>query len=484
MVVDLRQVGKLLSPAVFSLGLFSLVPAGYAIVTATAGWPQFTLSAAISVAVSLLLRRWGKGAGRHAGIRELFLFTASLWVLMTLIAAVPLYLTLSDLDFSAALFESASGFSTTGATAITGLEFCPPAVLLWRSILQFLGGVGFVVIAVAILPNVAMGGMNIFKTESTSFDDTAKFTPHLKTMAVALLIWYLVTAVLCTGGYLLGGFPPFLAVNTAMCTVATGGMMPLDRAMNDAPALIQYTAIVFMYLGSLPFMLLLGALSGGPGVLRRDQQVRGFTLCCLIVAAAVAASLVCVNGYAPERAIRVSLFNAVSILSTTGFGLEDFTAWNSFATMIFLIILAIGGCSGSTSGGIKFFRLQICYSLFRAQTLKTLHPHAVSEPRFKGRIIDSATLRSVIMFLVAYLLTAMVSAIIAATLGLCLSDAVTGSLSALSNIGPAIGPVLGPSHSFAALSAPLHLLFAADMILGRLEILPVLLCLSRRFWRW
>lgn len=483
MVVDLRLVSKLLSPAILVLGLLGVIPAVYAWLSGSVGWWEFSAMSVISVLLSLVLHYLGRTAGKNIMLRELFLFTALLWFTMTLIAAVPFYLVLDDIKGAAAIFESASGLSTTGATVINHLDTRPPAILLWRSILQYLGGIGFVVVAVAILPNIAMGGMNLFKTESTSFDGKSKITPHIKTMAFTLLAWYVFTLIACIAFYLIGGYSPFVAINAALCTVSTGGMMPFDDSMNHAPIFIQYTAMVFMLLGSLPFLLILGAIAGNPRTLFSDQQVKGFFFTCLIVGTMISLSLWLLNHYDPERAFRTGFFNVIAILSSTGFNFEDFTAWNSFSAIVFLLMLGIGGCSGSTAGGIKLFRLQICISMFKTQIVKSIHPHIVSEPRFNRKIIDSDTLRQVITYLVAYLLLTMLSAVVATGLGLDITDALTATVSALSNIGPAIGPHLGPTENFSHLSSNLHLLFALDMILGRLEILPVLLCLTRMFWR-
>ncbi len=483
MVVDLRLVCRLLSPAVFCLGILALIPAVYSFISDTPGYMEFGGSAAGGVMVSILFRQIGVKSGSYTSLRELFLFTGALWGVMTLLAALPFYFILNDLSFPAAIFESASGLSTTGATVINELQTSPPAILLWRSILQFLGGIGFVVVAVAVLPNVAMGGMDLFKTESSSFDGAAKITPHIKTMAFTLMAWYLLTLMLCIFFYILGGFDAFLAVNAALCTVSTGGMMPIDASMNAATPFIHYTAIVFMFLGSCPFLLILVYISGSIFTILKYKQVLVFLWTVAALSVLVSLSLIIKNDYDPEHAFRVGTFNVVAILSSTGFNLEDFSDWNRFSSMLFLLILGIGGCSGSTAGGIKLFRLQICFSMFKTQIVKSIHPHAVVYPHFNRKIIDSQTLQSVITYLVAYALLAMISALIASTLGLSLADAVTGTISALSNIGPAMGPQLGPDHNFADLGNGLHLLFSADMILGRLEILPIVLCFTKMFWK-
>ncbi len=485
-IINLRLVARMLSPAIFYIAVIGLIPLIYGTLTLQGGTIEFLSMSAAAVGVSQILRRIGRNARTNLTIRELFLFTVSLWGLASAIAAIPIYLMLEDVSVAGAFFESVSGLSTTGATVINHLEDRSHAILLWRSILQFLGGIGFVVIGVAILPSFSIGGMNIFKTESTSFDGNAKLTPHLKTMATALLVWYLLNAILCTICYRLNGLDMFMAINAAMCTVATGGMMPTDASMNGLSAGAHYTAIVFMYLGSIPFLVVLANIS-----LRfyhlvfiyKNQQIRSYTLFIIFISACIALSLIFKNDYPIEKAIRVALFNVVSILSTSGFALEDFTAWNSLATIVFMVIFAIGGCSGSTSGGIKYFRLQICFAMFKSQLVKSIHPHRMIEPRFNGTRIDAETLRAVITYLVSYVLVLIVSSIAATLLGLNITDAITASITCLSNVGPAMGYELGPTANFANLSQGLHVLFAFDMLMGRLEIIPVLLCLTRMFWR-
>lgn len=483
MVVDFRLVAKLLSPAMFLFGVVATIPYFYAVLTDTDGQNSFLFAAAISLLLGIFFRLIGKKAGQYTSLRVLFLFTTSLWVIVALIAAIPIYLELPEINIYKAIFESCSGLSTTGATAITYLEYKPHSILLWRAILQYIGGVGFVAMAVVILPVSAMGGMSIFKTESSSFDDSSKFTPHLKTMAISLFVWYVAVLIACSVCYFLGGMDVFNAVTTAMCTVSTGGMTNSDLSMNGSRPVIQYTAIVFMFISSCPFMLILSSISGKFITFFKDQQVRGFFAINALVALAVMVSLIFINGYDLEKAFRVATFNVVAITSTTGFGLEDFTLWNPFASCIFLFILAIGGCSGSTSGGIKTFRLQICYSMLKTQLQKLIHPHMVCEPRFKGQVIDAATLSSVITYLVSYIILAMISCLIACSLGLDIGDAGTATISCLSNVGPAMGTTLNPSTNFAELSNSLYMLFSADMIFGRLEILPVLLCFTRMFYK-
>ena len=484
MVINLYAVSKLLGPSLIGMAFIGLIPTVYALFTNTEGASSFVVMIVIAFSAGKILSWLGKKSGQYVvTIRELFLFTASLWVAITLISAIPIYVLLPDVDYAGAIFESASGLSTTGATAINHLDDRPAAILLWRSMLQLMGGIGFVVIAVAVLPQVAMGGMNIFKTESTYFENSNKFTPHMKTMSLAILGWYLVTFVLCTIAFIIGGLDFFMAINAAACTVATGGMMPTDASMNGMSNFVHYSAIVFMFLSSCPFTVIIAGISGNISKLFSDQQVKYYFLFTLFMSLMVAATLYFKNEYDLERAFRVATFNVVSVLSTSGFALEDFTLWNPIATLLFLILLPLGGCSGSTSGGIKIFRLCVFASLFRTQMIKSIHPHRVIYPRFNGHPIDAATIHSIMTFFAAYIVCALISSLTATALGLNITDAITATITCLSNIGPAMGPQLSPSDNFANLDGSLHILFAFDMILGRLEIIPVLLCLTRIFWR-
>ena len=484
MVINLYAVSKLLGPSLIGMAFIGLIPTVYALFTNTEGASSFVVMIVIAFSAGKILSWLGKKAGQYVvTIRELFLFTASLWVAITLISAIPIYVLLPDVDYAGAIFESASGLSTTGATAINHLDDRPAAILLWRSMLQLMGGIGFVVIAVAVLPQVAMGGMNIFKTESTYFENSNKFTPHMKTMSLAILGWYLVTFVLCTIAFIIGGLDFFMAINAAACTVATGGMMPTDASMNGMSNFVHYSAIVFMFLSSCPFTVIIAGISGNISKLFSDQQVKYYFLFTLFMSLMVTATLYFKNEYDLERAFRVATFNVVSVLSTSGFALEDFTLWNPIATLLFLILLPLGGCSGSTSGGIKIFRLCVFASLFRTQMIKSIHPHRVIYPRFNGLPIDAATIHSIMTFFAAYIVCALISSLTATALGLNITDAITATITCLSNVGPAMGPQLSPSDNFANLDGSLHILFAFDMILGRLEIIPVLLCLTRIFWR-
>lgn len=484
MVINLYAVSKLLGPSLIAVGIIGLIPTIYALLTHTDGAFSFVAMTVISLVAGKILSLIGKRAGNYAvSIRELFLFTASLWTLIAVISAIPIYFLLPDVNYAGAVFETASALSTTGATAINALDTRPNAILLWRSMLQLLGGIGFVVIAVAVLPQVAMGGMNIFKTENTYFENSSKFTPHVKTMSFAILGWYIATFVLCTIAYVIGGLDFFTAINAAACTAATGGMMPTDASMNGLSPFVHYSACFFMFISACPLTVIIAGMIGDYRKLFSDEQIRTYFFLVLIVSLVVAATLYLKNEYDLERAFRIALFNVISVTSSTGFGLEDFTLWNPVATVIFMLILPIGACAGSTSGGLKIFRINVLLSLFRVQCIKSIHPHRVIQPQFNGNPVDAATVQSIVTFFSSYFIVAIISSFLGIIMGLSASDAFSATITCLSNIGPPMGDQLTPSGNFAGIGSGLHLLFAFDMLLGRLEIIPVLLCCTRMFWR-
>lgn len=486
MVVNFRLISKLLGPGILGLGLVAMIPSAYAGITGTDGFVVFGATALFAFALGFLLLSQGLNVGiKKISVRELFIFTTSLWVLAALIGSFPIYMICSDLDVPAAIFESTSALSTTGATVLTDIDGRPRSVLLWRSILQWIGGIGFILVAIAILPNVALGGMNIFKTESTSFDNFQKFTPRIKVLAFSIIGWYLLLTAVCAILYMIGGMGFFMGVSSAMTTISTGGMMATDSQFNDMSLFVQYTAILFMFISACSFLLTFrAAIKGEWGMLFRDQQIRGWFYAFVIISAIVAASLMLQNGYETERAIRVAMFNVATVVSTCGYALDDFSAWNNFTYLLFFILLPIGACSGSSSGGLKIFRLQICLSMFFTQVKKSVHPHIVASPTFNGRTIESDTLRSIVTIISAYMIALIVFSLLAVLLGgININDAFSGTITCLSNVGPAIGPNLGPSGSFFGLDSSVHLLWSCCMILGRLEILPVLLIFTRTFWK-
>ncbi len=479
------------APVLFVQGVLLLI---LAVTMAPALWlmyaeasPQrggFALGAAVTLGAGLLLTLSSGRQRFNLSIRQMFVLTTASWVSTCLFGAMPLYFGIESLSFTDAVFESVSGVTTTGATVLSGLDTMPRGILLWRALLHWFGGIGIVVIAIAILPFLSIGGMRLFKTESSDWSD--KVAPRAGSVAKSVGVVYVALSLLCTGGYLLGGMGWFDAITHAMSTISTGGFANHDRSFGpfaDQP-LIMWTAIVFMLLGGMPFTLYVALLRHRRVDLFRDQQVRGF----LTTAAAVSGLLFIVLLLSSDRRTDELLthvvFNVVSVLTTTGFASDDYTLWGPFAIAIFFLITFIGGCSGSTTGGMKIFRLQIGMEVLNHQLKQLLHNNGVFTLKYNGRRVSDELITSITAFSFFFLITIGVLTLLLALLGLDLVTALTGAATAVANVGPGLGTVIGPAGNFQPLPDTAKWLLSIGMLLGRLEIMTVLVLFTKAFWRW
>lgn len=348
--------------------------------------------------------------------------------------------------------------------------------------LAMVGGIGFIVMAVAILPMLNVGGMKLFQTESSDWSD--KSSPRAKTVAKNIVLVYLMLTGLCIVGYLLTGMNLFEAINHAFTTLSTGGYSTSDGSMNHFSNGAHWVATTFMFLGGLPFLLFVAALrKRSVEVLIRDAQVRGFAYLFLFSSLVVSAWLVIRDGYTILDALRVSMFNIVSVVTTTGFGLEDFTAWGALPTTLFAFLMMAGACSGSTSGGIKIFRFQIAMTLLNKQIMKLIHPSGVFVQRYNQRPVNDDIVRSVVAFGLMFFITIIFIAGCLSALGLDPVTSISGSITAVANVGPGMGSVIGPTGNFAPLPDAAKWLLSFGMLMGRLEILTILVLFFPAFWR-
>jgi trk system potassium uptake protein TrkH len=413
--------------------------------------------------------------------RQAFVFTTLSWLIIAAFAALPLVFSSLGLSYTDAFFEATSGITTTGSTVIVGLDFAPPGILLWRAILQWLGGIGIIVVAVAILPVLQVGGMQLFRMESS--DTSEKVLPRTAQIATAIAVIYLVLSVVCAAAYWTAGMTPFEAVTHAMTTIATGGFSTSDASLGyfDNPT-IDWIAILFMIMGGMPFVLFLQAVRGKPLLLWRDGQVRWFLS--IILCGVVALSLWQWQGGDPIwHAVRQAAFNVVSIITGTGYSTTDFSMWGGFALAAFFLFMFIGGCAGSTSCGIKVFRFQVLYASARTQLSRLLQPHGVFIPYYNRRPISDQVASSVMGFFFLFVVSFAVLALLLGMLGLDFLTSVSGAASAIANVGPGLGDVIGPSSTFAELPNMAKWILAAGMILGRLELFTVMVLFAPAFWR-
>lgn len=416
--------------------------------------------------------RLGQLSKRHG-----FVLTGSVWLTAAAGGALPLWLSgLTPVD---AVFEAMSGITTTGSTVMAGLDTTPRGILLWRSVLQALGGVGFIVTGIALLPILKVGGMQLFRTESS--DKGEKELRNAGQFAAATLVVYAGLIVLCGALYLAGGMSPFDAVNHALTTLSTGGYSTYDASFGHFDsAFLQWTCTGFMLLGGLPFAWYIRSLWRGRF---HSEQVSAMLKTLALVIGGLTAWLLATSDLGPGEALRLVAFNVVSVVTTTGYATTDYTTWGPFAATAFLVLTAVGGCTGSTSGGAKAMRWVITWRAL-VQAAKALrYPNGIHPVRYEGAVVDDDVLSGVIGFFSIYALTFATLAIALIFIGLDFATSISGALTALANVGPGIGGTIGPAGNFATLPDSAKLVLSLGMYMGRLEMLTVLVLVTPAFWR-
>ncbi|WP_127144331.1 TrkH family potassium uptake protein [Pelagibacterium montanilacus] len=481
--MDFRTIFSAIGALTVALGLAMLLPALADIVYGNDDWLVFIASSLITTILGAGMWAASSGGSRsELNLRQAFLMTTMIWVVLTGFGALPLYLSDLGLGITDAMFESMSGITTTGATVITTLDTSPPGILLWRALLQWLGGLGVVVMAIAVLPMLRVGGMQMFRAEA--FETPDKILPRAAGIASAMTTIYCILTFTCTIAYWVAGMEPFDAIAHALSTVATGGFSTRDASLAafDAPA-IHYVATVFMILGALPFILYVGMLQGSFSQLFRDSQVRLFLL--LLAGATLVVTLVQIaqDLFAGEVAFRQAVFSVVSIMTGSGFGIADFSAWGPFVSCLFFMIMFIGGCTGSTSCGIKIFRFQVLARDLYQHVRQIAFPNLVYVKRYNGRPLPDSVSTSVQSFVLVYIASFFLLAILLGISGLEPLESLSTAATTISNVGPALGPDLGPAGNFAGLSDASKWLMTIGMLVGRLEVLIILVLFTPRFWR-
>lgn len=479
---DLRPVIYVFAFCLFAEGLFMLLPALVELGNDKGEAAVFLASAAIAIFVGGALALTTRQRRAALSLRQTFLLTPLCWFGLPVFGALPFMFGATDLSFTDAYFETVSGFTTTGSTVIVGLDDLNPGIQLWRGLLLALGGVGFIVIALAVLPFLRIGGMQVMRTESS--DRSEKVLPRASQIAAATAITYAVLAGIASVAFWFSGMSPLEAVVHAMSATSTGGFSTSDMSMGkfDSPA--HWVAMVAMLAGALPFALLYRASRGEYGALWRDSQVRAFFLFLLAVILPLAAWL-WLEGIYPslEEALRHAALNVVSIVTTTGFASTDYQLWGSGVLPIFLFLTLVGGCTGSTTGAVKIFRWQVLFGLARRQLQQAINPNRVLAVRYNGKPLPADVPASVGLFLFLYLGLIMLITFALAATGLDFTTALSAAASALGNVGPGLGQLVGPAGNFVPLSDTATWLLSIAMVMGRLELLTVLVLLDPRFWR-
>ena len=474
----------------YTIGILMLVltalmipPMVVDLVSRNRDWNVFMGSGMVTGFIGLMLILISRDVWSHdIRVREGFLLTVSAWFALSVFASIPYLFLDRGMSFTDAWFETVSGLTTTGSTVLSGLDTMPPGILLWRSLTQWIGGVGIVVMALIMLPFLKIGGMQLFQTESSDRSD--KIVPQARQFIGYLALAYGVLTALCAAAYWLNGMSGFDAVNHALTTISTGGFSTHDASMGyfHQPS-IHWLATLFMFASSLPLVLYVRAAREGRISVFRNQQVISFAAIVVAVTLVFTLWRIIVGGLPFAQALREVAFNVVGIISTTGYALGDFTTWGAFAVTGFFALMFLGGCTGSTAGGMKVFRLQVMLLSTRAYLKKLVSPHRVVPVSYEGHTLTQEISMSVFAFVSVLLATVLLFSVLISMTGVDFVTAFSSSVTAVTNVGPGLGNIIGPSGNFSSLPDAVKILLAFAMLLGRLEFFSVLVVLSPAFWK-
>ena len=423
-------------------------------------------------------------SGRHFELRfrDAVLLTVVSWFVVPAFGGLPLLAEPVDLSVVDAYFEFVSGMTTTGSTVMSGLDTMPRSVLLWRSTAQWIGGIGIIGLAIVILPFLKVGGMQLFRLESS--DRSEKGMPRTREIAAAVGRVYVLLTLACFLTYWLLGMNAFDALNHAMTTLPTAGYSTHDASFGyfDSPAL-EWAGTVFMISGAIPFLAYLQFARRGSIWERVEQQIPTFLVILTTAILLFAIWLVGAHRMDFGTALTKSAFNITSVVTTTGFASVNYLEWGAFAAATFFVLTFFGGCAGSTAGGPKVFRYQVMYRLIGQHIRRTIHPHAIVPLRYGNRTLSDEQVRSVGAFIFLYFAVIAVIAVLLSLIGLDMTTALSGAATAIGNVGPGLGPIIGPAGNFASLPDAAKLILTVAMVMGRLEILSLLLLLMPSFYR-
>jgi len=479
---DFRSILNIIGLLLCIESIAMLIPMIFDLYYKNDDWVQFFYSSLITFFIGIILNISFRKKNIKLGIREAFVLTISSWIIISIFGSLPFIYSSSNLTYTDAFFESVSGITTTGSTVISNLEDLSEGILIWRSLLQWFGGIGIIVLAMAILPTLQIGGMQLLHMEHD--DPYEKTIPKVNRFVLELFFLYVFLTIICAFLYFLNGMSGFDSVIHSMTTISTGGFSNYNQSFSYFNSFqIEIVSVIFMIIGSLPFVLYLQFLHRQKKFFFKDDQIKLFFLIILIIVLVSTVWLSINQNSNIFSSFRLALFNIISILTGTGYSSSNFSNWGSFGTVIMMIIMFIGGCAGSTTGGIKIFRLQILFRGARTQIKKLTQPHAVLVMKFNGKTVNDNTYSSVMGFFFMYILLFILSAISLSFFNFDFLTSFSAAASAISNVGPGIGDIIGPLGNYSSLDNGAKWILAITMIIGRLEIFTVLVLLSLNFWK-
>jgi len=464
------------------LGVFMLIPLLVQFIYGEEN-STFLSSASITAFMGILLVLTNLEENRKLNLQQAFLLTTLSWLSIAIFGSLPFWL--SDLNLSVvdSFFESMSGITTTGSTIISNLDSAPKGILIWRAILQWLGGIGIIVMTITILPLLNIGGMQLFRMEGS--DSTEKILPKTREVSFMISLLYLILTFTCGLAYWLAGMNTFDSIAHSMTTIATGGFSTYSDSIGyfKSPK-IEIVSIIFIILGSIPFIAYLKFAKGDKKIFFTDVQIKGLIFILFFTTLLMFCYLILNNTeYSFFDNLRISTFNVVSILSGTGYVTSDFGMWGKFPLIFFLFLMFIGGCAGSTTCGIKIFRFQILGHFILNQIKKLVYPHGIFPIKYNQKKISNTFIYSIITFIFLYFLIFFILATLLSLNGLNFITALSGAASAISNVGPGLGDVIGPNGNFSNLPNFSKLCLSLGMLLGRLELFAVLVLFFPAFWK-
>ncbi len=464
------------------LGIFMLVP--YLLqIFFDENSHSFLSSSLITIFIGILFILTNFQKEYRLNLQQTFLFSTLAWISIAIFGSIPFIFSSLNLSFSDAFFESMSGITTTGSTIIENLDKTPKSILLWRAIMQWLGGIGIIVMAITVLPLLKVGGMQLFKIESS--DNPEKILPRTIEIASIIISIYLVLTFSCAILYWVFGMSIFDSIAHSMTTIATGGFSTHNDSIGYFKnSNIEIIATIFIILGSIPFISYLKLIKGNKKIFFQDVQIRGMIYLLVISSIIMFVYLLFNNQeiFLIER-LRIATFNVVSILSGTGYVTDDFSLWGKFPLIFFLFLMFIGGCAGSTACGIKIFRIQILFLFLNNQIKKLISPNSIFIMKYNKQKISERFMNSVIIFIFAYLFLFVIISMLLSITGLDFLSAISGAATSISNVGPGLGEMIGPNGNFKAIPDISKWILSFGMLLGRLELFAVLVLFLPSFWR-
>ena len=422
------------------------------------------------------------GQNKKINLHQAFLLTALSWISVAVFGSLPFIFSELNLTITDSFFESMSGITTTGSTIIIDLNSTPKAILLWRAILQWLGGIGIIVMAITLMPIMNVGGMQLFKVSNN--DGSEKILPKTKEISIRLIMIYLVLTFLCTAFYKIFGMSFFDSLTHSMTTIATGGFSNYNQSIGYFDSIsIEITSMIFIVLGSLPFISYIKFLSGKKYIFFSDTQIVSFFKIIFFSILILFLYLIIFNKSFSEISLRSISFNVISILTGTGYVTESFDSWGNFPLIFFLILMFIGGCAGSTTCGIKIFRIQILFLFLKNQLKKIIYPRGIFILKYDNSNIDQKFMSSIISFIYFYIIIFFIITALLSLSGLDFTTSISGAATSISNVGPGLGELIGPNGNFSQLPDFSKWVLSLGMILGRLELFAILVLFLPSFWQ-